>query len=837
MRTLTIVRHILNRFTSLVISLVCLSGFADAEQTENTNPFDDWVCSEQSQTLCHGYYLQEPLPFPGQTDQYLKTLPLTVSADQGEFRPDGNSKLTGHVHLIEGNKQLFANHATIHRDTRKTQTIDFIQAEGHVKITEPGMRVDGTRAKVFVEKNTQVIQDATYRLYDHHSRGTATSITTLRDKKKMILKKASYTTCAPFQKTWFLKAQDVVLNKKTGRGRARHARLYVYDVPIFYFPYLDFPIDNRRQTGFLFPSYGTSNRSGFEIGAPFYWNIAPNYDATLTPTLYSERGLEFKGQFRYLLDNSQGEIDASMLPNDRKYRTFKTRSLANHAGIPNNDPRITGLTKNNNRESLRLKHTTSFNEHLTSDILYQTVGDDNYFMDFGNTLGAASTTHLLQQGDLLFQAENWTIQTRLQQYQTLHPFSGPITADVYKRLPQIHFKNSDFDLPGGLEWTTQGEFSHFDHKKDPMTNNAFTIGDRFQLRPGLALPINAPGWFIKPRIQADFLGYSLALGPNDRGTLLANPHRLLPIFDFDSGLIFERECHLKQEDYIQTLEPRAYYLYVPYRNQNALPIFDSSYPGFDYNQLYRENRFTGLDRLNDANQVTLGLTSRFLAEATGQERLSVTAGQIFYFRDRQVTICNPKTNPNCLTREYPNGATRKRSSLIGGARLYLVEHWALHGSLEWDPYQKQMDKKTTSIQYQPDERSVINLGYQFLRRNPVDLNPITQMPQRLDQTDTSIAWPLTPNWRILGRWHYDLHNRRSNETLMGIEHQGCCTAVRLVVSRFLEPFDNTRPNNRKPYARAIFLQFVFKGFGGVGSSKVNSTLQRVPGYRWRTNEY
>ena len=830
-------RHILNRFINLVISLLFLPSFVDAKAIERTNVFDDWVCSEQPQTLCHGYYVQEPLPFPGQSDEYLKTLPTTITADQAAFNLDGHSTLTGHVHLIEGNRQLFANHATIHRNPNKIQAIDFIKAEGQLKITEPDMRIDGTSAALFIEKNLQVIEEATYRLYDRHSRGSADSIT-LYDKKKMVLKKASYTTCSPFQKTWFLKAQNIHLNKKTGRGQAQHTRLYFYNVPIFYLPYLDFPIDSRRQTGFLFPSYANSNRSGLEIGTPFYWNIAPNYDATLTPTLYSQRGLELKGQFRYLLDESEGAFDAAILPNDHKYRNFKTQSLANPRDIPNNDPRISALKTNNNRGFLGAKHTTRFNEHLTTHIFYQTVNDDNYFMDFGNNLGTASTTQLLQQGELLFQAENWILKTRLQQYQTLHPFSGPVTRDVYKRLPQISLQTSNLDLPYGLEWSTQTEFSHFDHKKDPMTGDSLTVGDRFQLRPLLALPINSPGWFIKPRIQADFLGYSLRRGTHDRATKPAKTNRLLPIFDLDSGLVFEREFHLKKESYTQTLEPRAYYLYVPYRNQNALPIFDTSYPGFDYNQLYRENRFTGLDRLGDANQITLGVSSRFIGAENGRERASLTAGQIFYFRNRQVTICsNPQINSRCLTQEYPNGHTRAQSSFISLARLNFIDHWSFSGNIEWDPYQKKMDKEAIGIQYQPDERSVLNVGYQFLQRNPVDLNPITGLGQRLDQTDASIAWPLTQHWRVLGRWHYDLHNHRSNETLMGLEHQGCCTAVRLVVSHFLEPFDNTRPNNPRRYAKAIFIQFVFKGLGGVGNSKINTTLQRIPGYRWRDNQY
>ncbi len=767
----------------------------------------------------------------------MKKKPLSITADKGAFTSEGDSTLDGHVHLIHGNCQIFADQATVHRDPKKENPIDNIQAEGHVKITEPNIRIDGTHATVFIEPDMQNIQDANFRLYDRHARGSATTIS-LSNKTEMVLKNATYTTCSPCQNAWMLKAKHLDLNQKTGRGHAHHARLYVKDIPIFYMPYVDFPIDDRRQSGLLYPVFGSTNRSGIEVGIPFYWNLAPNYDATLTPKTFSKRGLELQGLFRYLSSTSQGEIEGSFLARDQAYKTFLTEKRASHPLFPNNDPRVRALKTSSNREALRFKHRTHFNKQFSTNVDYHTVRDDNYFMDFGNNIGLANTTQLLQQGELLYKDNHWNVEARLQQYQTLHPFEGPATIEIYRRLPQVSLQTTYPDLAYGLQLDTLGEFARFTHKKDPFNGNTFTTGDRFQIRPSLSLPVITPGWYIRPRIQLDMLAYSLSLGTQDSRNLdpkTRNPKRTLPIIDIDSGLTFERPLALQKDPYIQTLEPRAYYLYVPYRNQNLLPNFDTSNPGFDYNQLYWDNRFTGLDRLGDAHQVTLGLSSRFFAEKTGYEKLSLTAGQIFYFKDREVTSCS-LLSPLCAHQELLN-RHRKRSALVGLAHYALQEDWSLGGNIEWDPYQKRADKKALSVQYQPDERSVLNIGYQFLRRNPAKVDPTTQLLERLDQTDTSIAWPITEQWRLLGRWHYDIRNRRSNDISMGIEQQGCCTAVRLFVTQFLQPFDDKHKNEKK-YTNAIFLQFVFKGFAGVGHNKIDSTLKRaIPDYQWRDDNF
>ena len=819
--------------TTLISLFFSLPASAALKKATESPVYDDWIATPDRPGVCHGYYLEQPIP--NQSLSYSGSLPITITSEQAQFTAEGNSILTGHVHLIDGTRQVFSDTATVHRDPHKAKPIDLIRANGHVKITEPGLRVDGTQAEVLPEQDTDTIENANFRIYERHVRGEANHIT-IHNKNRMILKNATYTTCNPFQNIWFLKAKNVDLNKKTGRGRARHARLYLKNIPIFYTPYIDFPIDDRRQTGFLYPTFGVTNRSGVELGTPFYWNLAPNYDATLTPRVYSKRGLELQGQFRYLLPGSHGEFEGSILPNDRAYRTFRQNALAYHPKIPMNDSRIRALNTNNDRQALRAKHTTTFNKNWSTNIDFNKVKDDNYFMDFGSNIGMSSTNHLLQQGEVLYYDNYWNMQARLQQFQSLHPFDGPQNSAIYKKLPQIAIKNTYDELPYGFQWAMQGDFTHFLHQHNPFTNDKYTTGNRSQLRPALSLPILQPAWFIKPKIQLDVLAYSLDVGASDIKAIKPRSQRALPMFDLDSGLIFERDFTLKEEAYIQTLEPRLYYLYVPFRKQDNLPNFDTAYTGFDYTQLYWDNRFSGLDRIGDANQITTGLTSRLFNEKTGRELLSLTAGQITYLRDPRVTTC-PAGDKNCINLQLPN-QKQHHSSWVGLVRYSLHDMWTARVYTEWDPYQKHTDKKTLTLQYHPEPLSVLNIGYQFLRRNPAKLDPKTGRPERLEQADLSSAWALTEKWRLLGRWHYDLNNRKSNDISMGVEQQGCCTAVRLFVSRFLRPYDDAMPNAKRQYTKGIFFEFVFKGFAGVGSNKIDSTLSRViPDYEWHSDNF
>lgn len=833
------VKLILNLFLIVVTGLLFTTQVRAAcfleDPQGDLNVADDWVINPNNR-VCGGFYQEKPLPFPNQTVITLPNQAITITSERGQFLPEdmGPSTLQGEVHLIQGNRQVFGDLAEIYRSSR-TGKVETIRVLGGVSIYEPGLRLQGSQGLVFVTDETKKIEDAQYRLYGRHARGTAKCAKTF-GKDLMILEDATYTTCAPGQNTWHLKAEKVTLNKISGRGQATHARMYIKNWPLFYLPYIDFPIDNRRQTGFLYPVFPFTSRSGLELNAPFYWNIAPNFDMTLTPRYLSRRNFELQTETRYLTRNSWGEIQVAVLPHDRAYQKFRIKNLENPK-FPNNDPRVSALRRGgNDRRSLFYDHHTIFNRHVTSNWHYQKVGDANYFYDLGNRLNVANTTQLLQQADIAYNDLNWMSLARVQAYQTLHPYEGPVTSSPYRRLPQLAVQNIFPDLPYGFVWTTESEYDHFTHKINPFTGFRPTIGDRYQLRPGISYPIVTPGWFLKPRLQWNFQAYSLRLAPHERHLKFpSSPHLELPIFDFDSGLIFEKPICLCNEDYLQTLEPRAYYVWVPFRNQNRLPNFDSSYSGFDYNQLFRYNRFSGLDRVGDTNQVTLALSTRFLRARSGSERASLTLGQIFYFKDRKVTVCNPLFDRCCLKREMPDH-NKRRSNYVGVGKYHLQDSLTANASLQWNPYASRLDERLVWLQYQPDELNVVNFGYLFLRRNPAQLDPVTGLPIKLEQTDFSFAWTLNENWRFLARHQYDLRSNRTNQILAGIEQQGCCTAVRLTVIQYLLPLDPKQ--DRRRYANGIYFQFVFKGFAGVGHNNLNTTLARsIPGYAWPGDRY
>lgn len=818
-----------------------------AEDTPCADLFDDWVCTKEGEcnNLCNGNYLEPPVAFPGQSAELLASQPITITADTGTFANEGNTTLIGKVQVNQGNRVVLADKAIIHRDPLKSE-IDNIKGLGNVRLTEPGIRIQGSFAELKMEEDTQYLEHACYRLYPRHARGEASSVL-ITDRSKMLLTDASYTTCAPGQNTWVLKANRIKMNRITGRGKSYHTRLYYKDFPIFYSPYWDFPIDDRRQTGFLLPTYDRTKNSGVIFSAPIYWNIAPNYDATLTPRYFSKRGAALDGLFRYLIPNSVGEINASILPKDKAYHKFQERYLLNHVPLLNNDPRVTGLHTSDTRRALRILNRTTFNPNLGFNLQYSAVSDDNYLADFSNTLGAGSTTQLLQQGDLGYQDRYWNGLLRVQRYQTLHPYFGPQVNPVYQKLPQLAFKNELPDLDCGIEITTMGDFTHFAHRKNYLNNMQLTtnylrptVGNRFQVRPAVAAPIISPGWYVKPRLQIDFLGYNVEVGKVDQNiSLPKNVSRIIPMLDIDSGLIFERDISLNEIAYIQTLEPRAYYLFVPYHDQNNLPNFDTANMGFDFNQLYRDNRFNGLDRIGDANQITLGLTTRFLEELNGQERLMLSVGQIYYFKNRVVTAINPAF----LAPQLPDTQDAKRirkqrvSPLAAQGVYHLQAAWTVTAGQQWDPYKTSANQSLLGIQYHPEPLNVINLRYIFVNKNFARIDRLTGRPERLNQSDLSTAWGLSEQWRILGRWRYDIYKKHSAEQLIGIEHQGCCTAVRLTMNRFLQLNDTTIPSDKR-YETGIFLQFVFKGLGGVGHNRMGSVLKdAIPGYEWRGENF
>lgn len=825
-------KYILNGILLVVTSFIFWTPVLGQELPRKIDPcFDDWVVSCDTNNLCGGCYREVPPAFPGASESFLKKQPITVTASHAEFNQEGASILRGNVHLIQGNRQVSADTATVSRDP-KTNKIDTIHACGNVRILEPGLRLDGTEAEIFQATDVKTLNNGQYRMYGRHARGTAKSLTAFSNTR-LFLQDATYTTCSPCQNNWEVRAKLINLNRITGKGVASHAKMYIRGFPVFYVPSFTFPIDNRRESGFLFPVLGQTKNSGAELALPYYWNIAPNYDATITPRFLSKRGVDMQGQFRYLFPFGEGELLAGYLANDNAYAAFKAEKRA-EPNYPPDDPRSRALNRrSNSRTAFYAKHKSQFNRNWSASADYQIVGDDNYFMDLGNTLFSLGNTQLLQQAQVNYQDEYWKAITRVQAYQTLHPYFGPLNAEVYQRLPQFSVSNACYDLPYGFEWTMLGDLAYFAHRLSAFNPQPLTTGGRYFVRPGFGYSYQRPWGFFKPRLQLDMLTYSLALSPVDsRNQKARNPRRTLPILDIDSGLFFERDLTICDQHYIQTLEPRAYYLYVPYQNQNAFPNFDSSYPGFDYNLLYRDNRFNGFDRLGDANQVTLSATTRFLTSNCGLEELSFTLGQIYYFKSPQVTLENSRLNPQVFDQELPD-RTKHLSPLVGLGRLKLDEQWFAMASLEWSPYRRNLHKTAFWMQYRPTELTVFNLGYQYLRRNPVINYPYHLLSQQVRQIDASAAIELTHAFRVLGHLNFDIQNRRSNEVLLGLEHQGCCTAFRLCWITFLQPNAGFRE-----YNTGIFFQFVFKGLAPVGHGGIGGTLSKsIPGYEWRGDKF
>lgn len=797
-------------FLPILCILTCNAGAA---------PFqDDWIQTDDNP--CKGYYSAPdftPLSSPDE---------VTIEADHSEFNPDGISSVSGNVVITQDSRQLKTSQASIYISPL-TNKIETVSAPYDIEYSEPDFRVYGRSMEANVKKESFQLRDIYYRLYARHARGYAYKAV-INANGYATLTNATYTTCAPHDHTWELKSRSINLSRTTGRGQAKHVRILIKNFPVLYLPYVDFPIDNRRKTGFLYPTYGTSTNSGIMLAFPFYLNIAPNIDATLTPRILSKRGVELQTQMRYLTHHSFGTFLGNILPDDSAYAAFKNYNLSYSTDLSPTDPRLTGLEKGDTRIAVAYKHVTEFNPHITGDIDYNYVGDDNYFIDLGNDIKTASTTQLLQQAQLTYRGVAWYHLFRFQSIQTLYPLNGPVNQVPYRRQPQWAFEANYPHFYQGLNFKLNGDVSRFTHNIDPFTGEIFTEGERYQMRPAISYLWQREWGYALPKVQWDLLMYDLRIGtvPNDTDKP-QTPARTIPMYSFDSALFFDRNIRLLGFDLIQTLEPRIYYLYVPFRDQNLYPNFDSGIMNFSYFQLFRDNRFSGKDRVGDTDQITLSILTRIL-DREGQELFNLGFGEIYFFKKRQVTLCDSRTLKGCVDIEDPS-LTQKHSDLIGQMDIYWYKGWSSFGTLEYDPDNNQTNKTSLSLHYRGENRELLNLGYYWIRIDPAESDFATGTFKSLQQTEFSFLWPITHQWSLLGRWHYDLVYDRTISTLAGVEMDSCCTALQFVVSRYLRPTDRYNDTN---YATGFYLQFMLKGlsnFSLVG--KEQKLISEIEGYK------
>ncbi len=586
-----------------------------------------------------------------------------------------------------------------------------------------------------------------------------------------------YTSCPPGSNAWSLRANRLKLDQESGLGIARDAHLRIAGMPVLYTPYLQFPIDDRRRSGFLAPSFGSSQDNGFELKTPYYWNIAPNLDATFTPRLMSERGLLLGTELRWLTRPDAGELRAEVLPDDSA-----------HEG----DERF--------RWAVNALEEGRWLGRLRTSLDFSAISDDQYLEDLGNNIDATSTRRLRQRGDVTYFGRGWSLRTRLEGFQTIDD-TRP-SARPYGRLPQILFRLNPQDLlpervPANLgrpSLSFDAEYNYFDH-------NHRVRGQRFSMTPVLSWPLQRSFGHLIPGARLYLSSYDLT--DTDPGAP-TDPGHAIPSLDLDGKLIFERETRWLGEAALQTLEPRLYYLYTPFEDQRETPVFDSSELDFSFANLFRNNRFTGRDRIGDANQVTAGISSRMLRATTGEELLRLSLGQIYYFSNRRVQIAGPPQ-------------TDDTSPYTGELTAQLLEHWSGRASFQWDPdtAEDTLPRRTLRLVYQDPEQRMLNLAYR------TDLTPAEQ--NRYEDADVSFRLPFGARAEMVGRWLYSVRHGETMDAFAGIELGQCCWRIRVLGRHF-----KRRPQDAA--STSVMLQVELAGLGAIGDP-IGAFLEReIYGY-------
>jgi LPS-assembly protein len=801
-----------------------------------------WVESDENR--CGGFYLEPAYEYS--EDEAKNNLIQYTSEGPTLFSLHGTSVMEGNVTVTQPGQQVIANKAYLYRDPT-TGKLSAIDLQGDVHLREPNTLVVARNAHLDFVNKAQSLNNISYRVSIYskiHPKPKSPSnselqvdrkITQLsawgeakefiKDKPKIyVFKQVSYSTCPPSANMWQLRASKITLNKNTGRGSAANARLYIKKIPVFYAPYINFPIDGRRETGFLSPVVGSSNKAGPYFGTPFYWNLAPNYDMTLTPSYLTKRGFQFADLFRYINQQDSGKLTANLTPKDKQFGHLQT-TLQNTYGS-STDPMIQANLRHVEkagaaRGEITWQNQLRFNEHWFSNVDYTRVSDDYYLEDYGHSLGNEVTQNqLLQQADVHYNGQNWNFVGRLQQYQTLHPIDQPTPfLNQYSRFPQLVLEGDYPDQKLGLDFFVSNELTHFSIVNNPGSTTPQPIGDRLHVQPGISLPWSTAFLSITPRAQVAMSKYELG---DVTENSMKNMSIAIPILDLSSVLYFDREMTLFGHNLRQTLEPQIYYNYIPYHNQTKFPVFDTTVNTLTYDQLFTYNRFSGLDRIGDANQVSVGVTTRFIDRNSGFERIRLGIGEIIYFANRNVTLCT-LNQPDCPNAAITRENTLRRSPLTGVVNYHLNDFWSLTGNTIWNTQINQMENQSIILQYRRDALRVINLGYSFVHNGDPQINtadpdlvtPLSTNSSRnnLKQTDLSFAWPIVYNWSGVGRWTQSINEGHFQNLLAGLQYDSCCWAVRAVAGR---TFINLSSDNQPQYNDEFYIQFALKGLGSFG---------------------
>ena len=716
-------------------------------------------------------------PAPVGTPELRATQPTDIEGDELQDTAAQKTLVQGNVQLRRGDQFLGTD-----RLTYNSETGDYT-ADGSVRYQDSGMRIVADRAEGNQESDTHTISDLRYQLIERRGNGGADRIE-LRGTQGALLG-STYSTCEPSQRAWELRASRIDIDTEKGMGVARNATVRIGKIPVLYVPWLTFPIDDRRRTGLLYPSISLSGRNGFDWKQPIYINLAPNYDATLTPRIMSDRGIVLGGQFRWLYEQGRGEMSGNWMPKDKLPENDPARYLLAPNGAP-----IAGATlPDSNRGQFGLGATHNFNPSWYASAALGWVSDTHYLEDFSNSLYGVSSYSIRSEAGLFGRGENWTAALMADHYQ-LADYTLTEANLPFDRLPRAV---AHWAMPFGrvFEAGIDAEGVRFDHE-------VFDAGSRLDLKPYVSMDLQGASWFVRPKLAWRYTGYQLDDPLAVRLGGDASPSRSLPIASVDAGVYFDRLTDLFGKRYLNTLEPRLYYLNVPYRDQSGLPLFDTGPMTFSWGQLFRDNRYTGPDRQTDANQLTTALTTRLISQGDGRERLAASIGQIRYFDGSEVTV------PGEVAVE------RGKSAWIADVGVSPSDRWTINGTYQWDPKFRRQDLASLRARYLIGDTGVVNVGYRYRR----DL---------IEQADLSFLYPINQNWSLVGRYYYSIFDRKELETIAGVQWESCCLAVRVVGRRYLR-------NRTGELNNSIQVEFELKGLGSAGQDSGRVLRRAILGY-------
>ena len=740
---------------------------------------------------------------------------ISADSDQTEYDPKTDTAtFTGHVVVRQGEREIKADEIQI--QNKRT-----VKALGGIDYTDPIVHILGSGGDYSATGGAN-FKDAQFQLLQRSARGAAQTMS-LTPEGILNLRDVTFTTCPANDESWKLKATDIKLDTVKKEGEARDAKINFMGVPILYLPYVTFPLGDERKSGFLFPTLGSSSRGGVMLSVPYYWNIAPNMDFTAEPIGYSRRGIDLGGDFRYLEARSKGELLWHYLPDDPVF--------------------------GGSRSDVRLRNSADLADNLRFVIDAENVSDPQYFQDFSQGPEGTSTAFVERRATFSYRDDHWRIDGEAQHYETIDNTLTEVNRP-YARVPSIT-ASGDFGWgPDSLfRYGFDSEVVHFDRDVANLEGNCATAaalnppgihvspcvtGWRMDVMPAVSFNLTDPGYFFRPALAYRFTQYEL------NNTLLQEnrtPSRALPIASVDAGVLFERDLGAAGNRRL-TLEPRTMYLYAPYRNQNDIPIFDTALPDLVPVELFRTNRYVGADRVSDANQLAMGLTSRLLDGHNGRQFVAVTIGQIYYFETPRVTL------------PYEAPQSGARSNFVTQLAINAFQNWNSNLSLQWNPRASQFERADVNIQYRPAADKVVNLAYRFERGtihpasqcNIIDAtgNLNTQLTAAqysqagicgFEQVELSGAWPIAGRWNVFAREVYSLQDKQPLESFAGFEYGSCCWRVRFGARRYISRRPLTPQSTEAgPQDTAAWLQLELTGLASVGSASDTFLMDEIRGY-------